>query len=67
MMMRRERHVSRGGCVLPVLHSYTINTLHHDDDDDDDDDDDHDDYDEALRMTLKEEIHKILHSHYSAS
>ena len=44
MMMRRQRHVSMGGCVLPTLHSYTINTLHHhhhekNDDDDDDEDD----------------------------
>ena len=63
MMMRKGRHVSRRGCVLPVLHSYTINTLHDDDDDDDDNmtmimmmmmmm---------TLRITQKEEI---LHSHY---
>ena len=44
MMMRTRwswRHVSRGGWVMPNLHSYTINTLHekgyeYDDDDDDD-------------------------------
>ena len=57
MMMRRQRHVSMGGCVLFTLHSYTINTLHHhhheenDDDDDDghgDDDDEEDDDDIAF-------------------
>ena len=31
--------------MLPVLHSYTINTLHHDDDDHDDHDDYDNDYD----------------------
>ena len=43
MMMRRQRHVSMGGCVLFTLHSYTINTLHHHHHEENDDHDDEDD------------------------
>ena len=49
-----KRHVSRGGCVLPGLHSYTINTLHDDDDEDEEDkDEDGDDDDEDTENDVK--------------
>ena len=38
---QRQRHVSRGGCVMSLLnYSYTMDNDDYDDDKDDDDDDD---------------------------
>ena len=54
--------------MLPILHSYTINTLHDDDDDDDGDDDGDDGIDDADDDTENDkEIQNILHSHYWVS